>query len=123
MEQKVDVLIQQVNESRRDAERAQQERDRLQSELQTSTSLCQRLENQVSLLRADIQRVEAAEKSSHEALVLLWIVVLQANLELDCLGEFTLLGAFTHFFDSIGEDGVVDFGGHLLCFLLFNITR
>ena len=59
--------------------------------------------------------------SSDETLVLLGIVVLEANLEFDGLGELALLHLLSKFGDCLGNLRVVDLCGHLLLkYLIIN---
>lgn len=49
---------------------------------------------------------------TNESLILLWVVILQANLELDGLLELALLHDLTEIRDSLSNGGVVNLGGH-----------
>ena len=52
---------------------------------------------------------------SDETLVLLWVVILKTNLELDGLGELSLLGGLlAHLLHVLEHDGVVNSTGHPL---------
>jgi len=50
---------------------------------------------------------------SDETLILLGIVVLECELDLNGLSEFSLFGLFPHVLDALEDHGVVDFGSHL----------
>mgnify|MGYP006112738597 FL=1 len=45
-----------------------------------------------------------------ESLILLWIVILKSNLELDSLGELSLLSLFSHILDAFKNKGVGNLG-------------
>ena len=45
-----------------------------------------------------------------ESLILLWIVILKSNLELDSLGELSLLSLFSHILDAFKNKGVSNLG-------------
>lgn len=45
---------------------------------------------------------------SNETLIFLWVIILEGNLELDSLGELSLLGLFSHSSDAFEHEGVGD---------------
>lgn len=57
---------------------------------------------------------------TNETLILLWIVVLESNLELNSLGELSSLGSVSHLDDLTLNPLVGDLACHLIVFKLIN---